>query len=97
MPAPLLKAAALEDEAAEKLFAALQNKATTDISQLLARTQIPAPLRECLTRLPTLHGDIKVVREATALFKKVDAALGAAEDDGACCAGGGLHPPMIVN
>lgn len=74
----LLKAAALDDETAEKLFTALQNKATTDISQILARTNLSAPLKECLTRLPTLHGDIQVVREATTLLKKVDPALPAA-------------------
>ncbi len=71
----LLKAAALDDETTEKLFTALQNKATTDISQILARTNLPAPLKECLTRLPTLHGDIQVVREATAMLKNVDPAL----------------------
>lgn len=76
----LLKAAALDDDTAEKLFTALQNKATTDIGQILARTQIPAPLRECLTRLPTLHGDIKIVREAAALFRKADTELAPALD-----------------
>lgn len=74
----LLKAAALDDETTEKLFTALQNKATTDISRIVGRASLPAPLRECLTRLPTLHGDIPVVREATALLKKVDPALPAA-------------------
>jgi ATP phosphoribosyltransferase regulatory subunit len=74
----LLKAAALDAETTEKLFTALQNKATTDISQILARTKLSASLKECLTRLPTLHGDIQVVREATALLKKVDPALPAA-------------------
>lgn len=76
----LLKAAALDDDTAEKLFTALQNKATTDIGQILARTNIPAPLRDCLTRLPMLHGDIAVVREAAALFKQVEPSLGNALD-----------------
>ncbi len=71
----LLKAAALDGETTEKLFVALQNKATADIAQILAKASLPAPLRECLTRLPTLHGDIQVVREATTLMKKVDPAL----------------------
>jgi ATP phosphoribosyltransferase regulatory subunit len=71
----LLKAAALDDETTEKLFTALQNKATTDIDQILARSGLSASLKECLARLPTLHGDIQVVREATALLKKVDPAL----------------------
>jgi ATP phosphoribosyltransferase regulatory subunit len=74
----LLKAAALDAETTEKLFTALQNKATTDISHILGKTNLAAPLRECLSRLPTLHGDIQVVREATALLKKVDPALPAA-------------------
>ncbi|MDY6983544.1 MAG: ATP phosphoribosyltransferase regulatory subunit [Pseudomonadota bacterium] len=76
----LLKATELDDETAEKLFTALQNKATADISQILARTNIPAPLRDCLTRLPTLHGDIAVVREAATLFGKVDPEIGVALD-----------------
>ncbi|MGV3590444.1 MAG: ATP phosphoribosyltransferase regulatory subunit, partial [Gammaproteobacteria bacterium] len=76
----LLKAAALDDDNAEKLFTALQNKATTDIGQILARTSIPAPLRDCLTRLPTLHGDIAVVREAATLFRTVEPTLGVALD-----------------
>jgi ATP phosphoribosyltransferase regulatory subunit len=74
----LLKAAALDDDTTEKLFTALQNKATTDIGLILAKTKLSASLRDCLTRLPTLHGDIQVVREATALLKKVDPALPAA-------------------
>ncbi len=74
----LLKAAALDGETAEKLFTALQNKATADISQLLAKVQISDLLRECLTRLPTLHGDIQIVREATALLKNVDPTLAVA-------------------
>jgi ATP phosphoribosyltransferase regulatory subunit len=74
----LLKVAALDADTTEKLFTALQNKATADISQILARTNLSASLRECLARLPTLHGDIKVVREAAALFKKVDAQLAVA-------------------
>jgi ATP phosphoribosyltransferase regulatory subunit len=73
----LLKAAALDDETTAKLYAALQNKATADISQTLAKVQISDLLRECLTRLPTLHGDIQIVREATALFKNVDPTLAA--------------------
>ncbi len=74
----LLKAAALDAETTEKLFAALQNKATADINQLLAKAPISDLLRECLTRLPTLHGDIQIVREATALLRKVDPTLAAA-------------------
>jgi ATP phosphoribosyltransferase regulatory subunit len=74
----LLKAAALDDETAEKLFAALQNKATSDITQLLGKSKLPAPLRECLARLPTLHGDVQVLQQAAALFKNMDPALTAA-------------------
>jgi ATP phosphoribosyltransferase regulatory subunit len=77
----LLKAAALDDDTTEKLFTALQNKATTDIAYLLARTNIPAPLRDCLTRLPTLHGDISVVREAATLFSTIEPSLGEALND----------------
>jgi ATP phosphoribosyltransferase regulatory subunit len=71
----LLKAAQLNDDIAEKLFTALQNKAATDIAQLLARTGMTARLRECLTRLPTLHGDLKVLEQAATLFQDMDPAL----------------------
>lgn len=74
----LLKAAALDADTTEKLFTALQNKATTDVSQILARTNMARPLRDCLTKLPSLHGDIQIVREATALLKNVDPALAVA-------------------
>lgn len=74
----LLKAAALDDENAEKLFTALQNKATADIATLLGKSSIPAQLRECLTLLPTLHGDIKMLQQAATLFKGMDPVLGAA-------------------
>ncbi|MEY4640570.1 MAG: hypothetical protein RLZZ227_564 [Pseudomonadota bacterium] len=74
----LLKSASLERDAAEKLFAALQNKATSDIAQLLANSPIPSHLRECLTLLPTLHGDTQVLTRAAALFKNMDPELSAA-------------------
>ena len=76
----LLKAAALDDENAEKLYVALQNKATADITQLLAKSSIPTQVRECLAILPTLHGDIKVLQQAATLFKGMEPTLTAALD-----------------
>ena len=76
----MLKAAALDDENAEKLYVALQNKATADITQLLAKSSIPTQVRECLAILPTLHGDIKVLQQAATLFKGMEPTLTAALD-----------------
>ncbi len=60
----LLKAAKLEEEQEEKLFTALQNKATADISKLLEIGYISPPLRKCLGLLSTLHGDAGILDQA---------------------------------
>lgn len=77
----LLQAAALDPDTTEKLSAALQNKATADIGQILDKSNIAAPLRECLTLLPTLHGDLRVLEQAAALFGAIDPALNVALDE----------------
>jgi ATP phosphoribosyltransferase regulatory subunit len=77
----LLKAAALEPDAEARLFQALQNKATADISQCLTEQRLPPHLHECLSLLPTLHGDSSVLERATGLFNGIDPELPAALDE----------------
>jgi ATP phosphoribosyltransferase regulatory subunit len=74
----VLKAAALDADTSTRLFAALQNKATADIAQLLDRANLTPQLRDCLSRLPALHGDVSVLATAESLFRDLDPALGAA-------------------
>ena len=71
----LLSAAKLPPETGEKLFTALQNKATTDINQLLSEIAIAAPLKGVFAALPALHGDIGVLVKARTLFAGLDAPL----------------------
>jgi len=71
----LLDAARLLPECREKLFTALQNKATTDIRQLLADNPLPKALEAVLIQLPNLHGDAKVLVRARALFSTLDSQL----------------------
>jgi ATP phosphoribosyltransferase regulatory subunit len=70
----LLGAAMLGAELAEKLFAALQNKATTDLDQLLSEA-VPAALVPVFKALPTLHGDASTLRRARELFAQLEAPL----------------------
>lgn len=74
----LLEAAALEAEQTERLFNALQNKASADIAQLLSEQPVPAQLHGCLTRLPSLHGGLEVLDTAAQLFDGIDPALNTA-------------------
>jgi len=74
----LLQAAALDEDKEERLFNALQNKATADINQLLESISLAPHLKECLTLLPTLHGDSRVLDQAGKLFNGIDPALPAA-------------------
>jgi ATP phosphoribosyltransferase regulatory subunit len=74
----LLDAAQLEMDLKEKLFVALQNKATADIVQLLAAGNLAPALRDCLMLLPTLHGDSRVLQQAATLFDGIDPTLPAA-------------------
>ncbi len=75
----LLQAAHLPADAAAELFEALQNKATTDIDRILAQHDLPAGLSDCLRKLPTLHGDTRVLASARAMLRtsciEVQAAL----------------------
>lgn len=77
----LLKATPLNYDQKEKLYVALQNKATADIVQILGASKLPAHLQQCLTLLPTLHGDSKVLAQAAALFNGIDPALPAALEE----------------
>lgn len=77
----LLEAAPLDNEQKEKLYAALQNKATADIAQILGAAQLSPHLHECLTLLPTLHGDSKVLARAAELFDGINPALPAALEE----------------
>lgn len=71
----LLKSANLTEELEEKLFTALQNKATADITKLLEISNIATPLRNCLAVLPTLHGDIAILSQAQAIFDEINGHL----------------------
>ncbi|MDR2212116.1 MAG: ATP phosphoribosyltransferase regulatory subunit [Pseudomonadales bacterium] len=74
----LLKAAALPQQLNEKLFSALQNKASADLDLLLNesslndpslnKSAIPAALISVFKALPTLHGDASVLKRARELF-----------------------------
>ena len=77
----LLEAAALEPEHTDRLFVALQDKASTDIERLLAATSLSPELRQCLNRLPTLHGGLEVLDEAARLFDDIDHELSVALDE----------------
>src|SRR5690606_13732751 len=59
----------------DKLIAALQNKALSDLDQLLTNEAIPAALMPVLRALPTLHGDIAIVQRARELFASLSADL----------------------
>jgi ATP phosphoribosyltransferase regulatory subunit len=74
----LLKAAKLPAELEGKLFTAMQNKATTDIAQLLSRAKVDRKLARCLSQLPTLHGDASVLKQAARLLKDIAAPIDAA-------------------
>jgi ATP phosphoribosyltransferase regulatory subunit len=71
----LLKAADLTEDLEEKLFAALQNKATADITKLLDISNIALPLRNCLTLLPALHGDKAILEQAEIIFNGMNNCL----------------------
>jgi ATP phosphoribosyltransferase regulatory subunit len=71
----LLKAANLSEDLEEKLFTALQNKATADITKLLEISNIVDPLRNCLALLSTLHGGVAVLDQAQAFFAEMNSHL----------------------
>jgi ATP phosphoribosyltransferase regulatory subunit len=80
----LLKVAKVPAELEAPLFTALQNKASTDIAQLLARAKLDRKLAKCLAQLPNLHGDASVLKQAGKLLKGIapgiDAALANLQD-----------------
>ena len=71
----LLRAAELPADQEQTLFTAMQNKASADITHLLAKLSVDSRLAECLLRLPTLHGDSRVLDEAATLFTGIDPLL----------------------
>jgi ATP phosphoribosyltransferase regulatory subunit len=71
----LLKAANLSEDLEDKLFAAMQNKATADITKLLEISNIAPVLRNCLALLPTLHGDMTILGQAETIFGEMDSCL----------------------
>lgn len=73
----LLRSAGLPAEQEAGLFAALQNKSSTDIEQQLAVAGIDPALGRALRALPGLHGDPGVLDEAVALSKSLGTSLGA--------------------
>lgn len=74
----LLKVAKLPAELQAPLFTAMQNKASTDIAQLLTGSKIDRKLARCLAQLPNLHGDAAVLKHATKLLKGIAAPIDAA-------------------
>jgi len=76
----LLQAANLSPQAADDLFQALQNKATTDIERLLQQHPQPIELAESLRQLPNLHGDVAVLTRARTLLRNASRTLQAALD-----------------
>jgi ATP phosphoribosyltransferase regulatory subunit len=71
----LLAAANLPGDLQEKLFIAMQNKASADIRQLLGSAKINKLLVDCLTALPTLHGPIEVLDQAKAMLSAIDPSM----------------------
>jgi len=71
----LLAAAKLPVDLQEKLFLAMQNKASADIRQLLGSANITKSLADCLAALPTLHGPVEVLDQARAMLSSVDPKL----------------------
>lgn len=65
----LLKVAKLPADLEARLFAAMQNKASTDIAQLLTGCKLDRKLAKCLAQLPNLHGDASVLKQAARLLK----------------------------
>jgi len=74
----LLQAAALDGDSEERLFEALQNKASADIALLLAELPLSAELKDCLALLPTLHGDSRVLEQAASRLTGIAPALATA-------------------
>lgn len=74
----LLKAAKLPAALEQRLFSAMQNKATADIAQLLAGAKVDRKLARCLAQLPALHGDASVLKQAARLLKGIAAPIDAA-------------------
>jgi ATP phosphoribosyltransferase regulatory subunit len=74
----LLKVAKLPGELESRLFTAMQNKASADITQLLAGSKIDRKLAKCLAQLPNLHGDANVLKQAARLLKGIAPAIDAA-------------------
>jgi ATP phosphoribosyltransferase regulatory subunit len=77
----ILDKADLSGELHDRLYTALQNKATADISQILGEAAIGSALADQLRLLPTLHGDIGIIDQARSLLGPADKTLTAALDE----------------
>ena len=76
----LAKQAKLDQETEASLFEMLQRKAIPEIEQLLAELSIDNDMRNMLTALAELNGDISVLKSARQQLAKADANVHAAID-----------------
>ena len=74
----ILEIAQLESDIHERLFTALQNKATADINLILAEAAPDPSLAELLRKLPALHGDSSILDTALQMFGSANEQLTAA-------------------
>ena len=76
----LAKQAKLDQETEARLFEMLQRKAIPEIEQLLAELNIENDMRNMLTSLAELNGDVSVLATARTQLAKADASVHAAID-----------------
>jgi ATP phosphoribosyltransferase regulatory subunit len=77
----ILDQADLESDIHNRLFTALQNKATADINTIIGEAALPPATAELLRVLPTLHGDLGILAQARVLFGATDPTLSATLDE----------------
>ncbi|MDH5389143.1 MAG: ATP phosphoribosyltransferase regulatory subunit [Gammaproteobacteria bacterium] len=76
----LARQAKLDQETEARLFEMLQRKAIPEIEQLLAELNIENDMRDMLTSLAELNGDVSVLATARTQLAKADASVHAAID-----------------
>lgn len=76
----LARQAKLSADVESRYFEMLQRKASTEISELLNSIRTKKPVREMLAALPTLNGDISVLKRAHEVLANADAGVHAAID-----------------
>lgn len=69
----LVEEVGLNQEQCNDLFAAVQNKASAEISRLLQSYQLPSEIADMLSGLADLYGDTSVLAAAQALLKNAGA------------------------